>query len=213
MINTSIPEKAFILIRHAETEANLKEIACGLLDSPLTPRGIAQAEALGKNLQKTINGRVSIVHSALRRSIDTANIIARFLNVENKTLNPGINEHSFGDWEGRPWCDVLSYLNEGLNPPGGESRAIYRARVVDCLRSILSESKDDSIPLVIAHGGTFYALASLYGFYPKEIENCGAVHFIPSGDPNICKWRIKRINHQNGIWIDDAIFFQEGAYA
>ena len=54
MTNISIPEKAFILIRHAETEANTKEIACGLMDSPLTPRGIYQAERLGKNLQKNM---------------------------------------------------------------------------------------------------------------------------------------------------------------
>jgi len=208
-----IPEKMFILVRHAETWANVKEIACGLLDSPLTARGIIQAESLGINLQKTVTGKVSIVHSALQRSIDTAHIIARFLDAENTTLSPDMNEHFFGDWEGLPWRNVLNYLNEGMNPPGGESRAMYRARVVDCLRHILSNSKDDSIPLIVAHGGTFYALASLYGFYPKEIGNCSAVQFIPSGDPNICKWKTRTINYQDGIWIDDIIFFQEGAHA
>ncbi len=213
MLNARIHEKAFILIRHAETEANLKQIACGLLDSPLTLNGISQAENLGRNLQKTISGKVSIVHSALRRSIDTAHIIAKFLDVENMTQNPDMNEHSFGDWEGQPWCDVLANLNEGLCPPNGESREMYRTRIVSCLNDILSSSKDDHIPLIVAHGGTFYALASLYGFYPKEIENCGAVHFVPFGDPNICKWKTRKINHQNKEWIDDIIFFPEGVYA
>jgi broad specificity phosphatase PhoE len=213
MTNINIPEREFILIRHAETEANLKKIACGLMDSPLSLRGISQAESLGKSLQKAISGKVSIVHSALRRSIDTAHIIAQFLDVENTILKPDMNEHSFGDWEGRPWRDVLNCLNEGLDPPGGESRAMYRTRVVDCLRNILSESQDNKIPLIVAHGGTFYVLASLHGFYPKEIENCGAIHFIPTGDPNICKWKTRRISHQDGTWIDDTIFFQGGSCA
>lgn len=208
-----IPEKVFILARHAETEANVKGIACGFIDSPLTSRGIIQAEGLGRNLQKTVSGKVSIVHSALQRSIDTAHIIAQFLDVESTTVNPDMNEHSFGDWEGLPWHDVLNYLNEGMNPPGGESRSMYRARVVGCLKEILNKSKGDSIPLIVAHGGTFYALASFYGFYPKEMGNCSAVQFIPSGDPNLCKWNTRIINYQDGTWIDDIIFFQEEVYA
>jgi len=213
LLDSDIPEKMFILVRHAETEANVKEIACGFLDSPLTARGIIQAESLGRNLKKTVDGKVSIVHSALQRSIDTAHIIAQFLDTDDTTLNSDMNEHSFGDWEGLPWHDVLNYLNKGINPPNGESRSIYRARVVDCLKRTLNKSKDDSIPLIVAHGGTFYALASLYGFYPKEIGNCSAVQFIPSGDPNICKWKTRTINYQDGIWIDDIIFFQEVAHA
>ena len=39
-----------IIVRHGQTEWNIKGIRQGHLDSPLTARGMAQAKALGQRL-------------------------------------------------------------------------------------------------------------------------------------------------------------------
>ena len=63
-----------IIVRHGQTEWNIKGIRQGHLDSPLTHRGLAQAKALAKRLARE---KFSLLYSSdLGRAVDTAREIA-----------------------------------------------------------------------------------------------------------------------------------------
>jgi 2,3-bisphosphoglycerate-dependent phosphoglycerate mutase len=63
-----------VLLRHGESTANARDMFAGWLDVPLTPRGFAQAEAVGRSLAAL---RPDAVHtSLLGRAISTACLMA-----------------------------------------------------------------------------------------------------------------------------------------
>jgi ribosomal-protein-alanine N-acetyltransferase len=67
---------AIFLVRHGETEWNLARRYQGWGDSPLTPRGIAQAEAIGRRLRALPEAEgATLVASPLGRARRTAEII------------------------------------------------------------------------------------------------------------------------------------------
>ena len=69
-----------LLVRHGETEWNRIRRYQGWLDSPLTPEGIAQAEAIGRRLRLLPEAaEAEIVASPLGRARHTAGIIAECL--------------------------------------------------------------------------------------------------------------------------------------
>ena len=53
-----------IIVRHGQTQWNLKLIRQGHLDSPLTEKGIAQAKALGERLMRKLLPRCTVAISA-----------------------------------------------------------------------------------------------------------------------------------------------------
>ena len=69
-----------LLVRHGETEWNRARRYQGWLDSPLTPEGIAQAEAIGRRLCRLPEAEeAEIVASPIGRARRTAEIIAECL--------------------------------------------------------------------------------------------------------------------------------------
>ena len=70
-----------LLVRHGETEWNRARRYQGWLDSPLTPEGIAQAEAIGRRLRLMPEAAsAEIIASPLGRARHTAAIIAECLS-------------------------------------------------------------------------------------------------------------------------------------
>src|SRR5918999_6281569 len=63
-----------IIVRHGQTQWNLKLVRQGHLDSPLTERGIAQAKALGERLARETF--TALYSSDLGRALQTAQMIA-----------------------------------------------------------------------------------------------------------------------------------------
>ena len=63
-----------IIVRHGQTEWNLKLIRQGHLDSPLTETGLAQARALGERL--ALETFTALYSSDLGRAVQTAQMIA-----------------------------------------------------------------------------------------------------------------------------------------
>ena len=63
-----------IIVRHGQTEWNLKLIRQGHLDSPLTETGLAQARALGERL--ALETFTALYSSDLGRAVQTAQLIA-----------------------------------------------------------------------------------------------------------------------------------------
>ena len=70
-----------LLVRHGETEWNRTRRYQGWSDSPLTPRGLAQAEAIGRRLAGLPEAAgAAIVASPIGRASRTAEIIAEILH-------------------------------------------------------------------------------------------------------------------------------------
>jgi len=72
------------IVRHGETEANKKGIEAGLLDYPLTEKGVKEASFIAKTL---VNVKINAVYSSpVFRAVETARILARPHKLKVKTL-------------------------------------------------------------------------------------------------------------------------------
>ena len=117
---------AIFLIRHGETEGNAARIV-QRPDSPLSARGVAQAERLARRLAR--EGITQIVSSDLARAVTTA---ARLRDVTGVplTFDPLLQERNFGDIRGTPYADLgVDIFAPDYGPPSGETWATFHARV------------------------------------------------------------------------------------
>src|SRR5690606_25454710 len=85
------------LIRHAESAWNAMGLWQGHADPGLSARGIAQAEALARELAGS--GIEAIVASDLRRARETARILGAALGLE-PAIDARLRERDLGTWSG-----------------------------------------------------------------------------------------------------------------
>lgn len=85
------------VVRHGESEANVNKIVQGHTDSPLTQRGVEQAEEVAETFKDI--GFDAIYSSDLERAKRTAQIIKLDRKIEIKT-SPFLREKFFGVFEG-----------------------------------------------------------------------------------------------------------------
>jgi 2,3-bisphosphoglycerate-dependent phosphoglycerate mutase len=116
-----------LLIRHGETALNVARVLQPA-DTPLSARGLAQAEALARRLAR-VPGLRGLICSDLPRALGTAAAIAAATGLVLETT-PLLHERNFGDWRGQP-RDAFSVnpLTMAEAPPGGESAATFAMRV------------------------------------------------------------------------------------
>jgi broad specificity phosphatase PhoE len=151
-------EKRIFLLRHGETEWNTQRRLQGNRNSPLTPRGIEQANNARQSLLK-----YSIDHayvSPLERAINTAEIILEGRDV-NLTINDDFREINLGPWEGKTWQEAklshpVEFSNYYNNPelfslPGADTFQELQNRMVGGLEFIFSCEKGSNL-LVVSHG-------------------------------------------------------------
>jgi 2,3-bisphosphoglycerate-dependent phosphoglycerate mutase len=88
-----------VLLRHGESTANAEDRFAGWLDVPLTPRGLAQAEAVGRSLATL---RPHAVHtSVLGRAISTACLMATAADWDVPACHDWrLNERHYGALQG-----------------------------------------------------------------------------------------------------------------
>jgi broad specificity phosphatase PhoE len=148
-----------LLARHGETADNAPPVRfMGSRDTPLSPRGEAQARDLAGAVAQ--EGLAVIWTSGLRRARQTAQIVAAALDVPVR-VDARLAESHRGDWEGRLVTDLEREEPEdwaawrragaGFRFPGGESLGEHQARVLDVLVDIAAGPQP---ALVISHGGT-----------------------------------------------------------
>ncbi|MCB0132640.1 MAG: histidine phosphatase family protein, partial [Caldilineaceae bacterium] len=91
-----------IIVRHAETEANVQQVWQGTLDAPLTRRGqkqvMATAQHMAHLVQESPVDRFYV--SPLPRAQRTAAGIATAIGM-TPLIEAGLREFDLGDWEGR----------------------------------------------------------------------------------------------------------------
>ena len=113
--------KLFV-VRHGETDGNVKELACGISESTLTEKGRMQAQALANQLNedREKNNITTIYVSPLKRARDTAVYIERVLQL-TAIPEARLKEINFGDFEEKPWNNpefLYIHKNPFLKFPG-----------------------------------------------------------------------------------------------
>jgi 2,3-bisphosphoglycerate-dependent phosphoglycerate mutase len=141
---------SLLLIRHGETALNVARVLQPA-DTPLSARGVAQAEALAQRLATL--GIGAIVSSDLPRALRTAQAIAAATGapIETSAL---LQERNFGDWRGQPY-DALAIdpLTLQEAPPGGESVAAFEQRVARAFARVVElQALRGGTLAVVSHG-------------------------------------------------------------
>ncbi len=93
------------IVRHGQTAWNLQKRKQGRKDSPLTLKGIAQAEHIAKILNKEIHdvSKFKIVVSPQWRCQQFASIVCEHIGIpfSQCIFEENLREHCFGLWEGK----------------------------------------------------------------------------------------------------------------
>jgi broad specificity phosphatase PhoE len=165
---------AIFLVRHGETEWNLARRYQGWGDSPLTPRGIAQAEAMGRRLLALLEvADAEIIASPLGRARNTAEIIGQTLgNVAPIGLDDRLREISIGSWDGLDRGEIEALMpgvfdGDGYHEwyfraPDGETYDEFAGRVGAWLRDNAGRRL-----IVVAHGIVTRVMRGLYAGLPR----------------------------------------------
>lgn len=150
------------LVRHGESEANLARRFSGRMDSPLTARGRAQAEAVARALADVAFDR--IVATPLSRSLDTALVIARPRRMPVDVVADLI-EIDVGERTGSTFDEIRGlpeWRDDGFVAwPGGESLDQVLARALRAVARLAREAAGGTV-CVVGHGGVTRILASHY---------------------------------------------------
>ncbi|MDT7838168.1 histidine phosphatase family protein [Aquabacterium sp. OR-4] len=149
-------------VRHGATAANAAGLRCGGdLDLPLTEPGRQQALDAAAQVC-ALRPRVGLVISSdLKRTRETAAILAAALGGVPMLVVPGFGERRLGDWNLRPIAETQAWLASGQTPPGGEAEADFVARIALAVASIAAHRA--AHPLVVGSKGVARVLALLEG--------------------------------------------------
>ena len=162
------------LVRHGETEWNRVRRYQGWSDSPLTERGLAQAEAIGRLLCRLPDAQAAeLVSSPIGRAWHTAEIIRDCLDrSEPLRFDDRLREISLGSWDGRDRAAIAalrpgifdgdSYHEWYFATPDGESYEVFAGRVA----AWLAEAADRPL-IVVTHGIVTRVLRGLYAGLPR----------------------------------------------
>jgi broad specificity phosphatase PhoE len=184
-----LPLKPFYIVRHGESEANVRMVAAGGgLDSPLTEKGITQARTLASVIHHLPTRPSRIYHSPQIRAKDTAGYINDALRLEMTEIEQ-LKEHMFGDWENVVWEKLRPLAEKGVNPPNGETYIDFAQRIQNVIHTIFNEDHE-SPPMMVAHGGVIRSIWRLYSAPIDHIPNCALYHFIPAPHKSPMPWDV-----------------------
>ena len=164
-------DRLLVLVRHGESEWNLKNLFTGWRDVDLTPNGIAEARAAGRKLKAQGVSFTIAFTSALIRAQRSLDLMLEQLGQGGIPVfrDKALNERDYGDLSGlnkddarAKWGAEQVHLwrrSYDVAPPGGESLKDTAARVLPYyIREILPATLRGNRILVSAHGNSLRAL-------------------------------------------------------
>lgn len=164
-------ERLLVLIRHGQSEWNLKNLFTGWRDVDLTEQGVAEARAAGKKLQaRGIEFDVAFT-SVLKRAQHTLSLVLEEMGQSALIVHKdkALNERDYGDLNGlnkddarKKWGEEQVHIwrrSYDTPPPGGESLKDTVARALPYFnQEILPAVLRGERTLVAAHGNSLRAL-------------------------------------------------------
>lgn len=155
-----------ILVRHGESEGNMRRIMQGQLDMPLTEAGREQARLVAARIASM---PVAAVYSSpLARAFETAQTIA----VQHAVVVEAVDELQEGGWgeaQGLTWAEVTTRWNVGSGRPlhevipGAETPESLRSRAANAVDGLLDRHASD-VAVCVSHAGTLaQVIAHLLG--------------------------------------------------
>lgn len=177
--------KKLYLLRHGQTEFNVKKLVQGRCDSPLTDLGRQQAGMAAAWLKGHGVVPDKVVSSSLGRAMDTAQLVACELLGPDAAAEPceGIIERCYGTFEEGPHDALPTDVwdpGEDLVPFGGEGSHALQERMVGTLTNIMGAEGIETL-LAVSHGSAsrqFIKAAAPEGFeLPAKLPNCAIMIF------------------------------------
>jgi 2,3-bisphosphoglycerate-dependent phosphoglycerate mutase len=181
-------DRSLVLVRHGQSEGNLKNIFTGWDDLSPTERGISEARAVGQRLQ-TLGVSFDVAFtSMLRRAWQSCSIVLKAMGQSDvpEFRDPALNERNYGDLTGlnkdearARWGEAQVHLwrrSYEVPPPGGESLKDTSARVLPFfIQAILPRVMRGERTLVVAHGNSLRSLVMVLDRLSPEAV--GSVEF------------------------------------
>jgi 2,3-bisphosphoglycerate-dependent phosphoglycerate mutase len=164
-------DRLLVLVRHGQSDWNLKNLFTGWRDIDLTEHGIAEARAAGRKLKaQGIKFDIGFT-SALVRAQRTLDLILEEMGQSKIPVvrDLALNERDYGDLSGlnkddarKKWGDEQVHVwrrSYDVAPPGGESLKDTAARVLPYyIQEILPRVMRGEHVIVSAHGNSLRAL-------------------------------------------------------
>jgi 2,3-bisphosphoglycerate-dependent phosphoglycerate mutase len=164
-------ERLLVLVRHGQSDWNLKNLFTGWKDPELTEKGVAEAKEAGRKLKAQGLGFDIAFTSALKRAQVTLDLALAEMGQTGLPIvrNLALNERDYGDLSGLNKDDARAKWGEDqvhiwrrsydVPPPGGESLKDTLARTLPYyVQEILPRVLRGERTLVAAHGNSLRAL-------------------------------------------------------
>jgi 2,3-bisphosphoglycerate-dependent phosphoglycerate mutase len=172
-----------ILVRHGQSEWNLKNLFTGWKNPDLTEQGVKEARKAGQTIKKAGLEPTVFFTSALKRAQHTLDLILEELAITEVTItrSKALNERDYGDLAGLNKDDARAKWGEeqvliwrrsyDVPPPGGESLKDTAARTLPYYEDvILPFVKEGETVLVAAHGNSLRSMVmAIEKLTPDEI--------------------------------------------
>jgi 2,3-bisphosphoglycerate-dependent phosphoglycerate mutase len=174
-------DRLLVLVRHGQSEWNLKNLFTGWRDVDLTEQGVKEAQQAGRALKaQGLNFGIAFT-SALKRAQRTLDIMLDEMGQTNIPVirNQALNERDYGDLSGlnkddarKKWGEEQVHIwrrSYDIAPPGGESLRDTAARVLPYyIQEILPRVMRGERVLVAAHGNSLRALVMVLDRHTRE---------------------------------------------
>jgi 2,3-bisphosphoglycerate-dependent phosphoglycerate mutase len=164
-------ERLLVLVRHGQSEWNLKNLFTGWRDVDLTEQGVNEAREAGRKLNAQGLGFDVAFTSALKRAQRTLDLVLEEMGAPNLTTykDLALNERDYGDLSGlnkddarKKWGEEQVHIwrrSYDIAPPGGESLKDTLARTLPYyVQEILPSVLRGQRTIVAAHGNSLRAL-------------------------------------------------------
>jgi len=177
------------VIRHGETDQNVKCAYCGVSDIPLNSKGIHQAMEVGKILK---NYSIDLILcSTLIRARQTARLINKSIHKDIVYIEELV-ERSIGIFEGKTREEVMlqysNLYNQNLTrqfdkaPPEGETinEVIERVNIVF---DLIKEKYNNKNILIVTHAFVSKVIHKYFNkindvdFFAYSLKNCEVVEY------------------------------------
>jgi len=194
------------LIRHGQSKANETRTIAGQNATPLTDIGKMQARTLGEKISEMRVTFDSVYSSDLQRASETTSIICNELGISEIAYDIRLREGDAGIFTGKCVDDFTSdekalfdslLVDIDSRIQGGESVNEQMIRTKEVFLEIVKKHPEDSIILIVGHGGTLYhILKNTLNILPERDEWFGNCKLnIIERSSHQCEWKLTMLDN------------------